>query len=45
MVQNNQDFTKVQIAIVIGPSGAGKSTALNALEDTGFSAVDIFHYL
>ena len=40
VVQNNQDIANVRIAIVLGPSGAGKSTALNALEDAGFSAVD-----
>ena len=34
------DAADVRIVIVIGPSGAGKSTALNALEDAGFSAVD-----
>ena len=36
----NKDAADVRIVIVIGPSGAGKSTALNALEDAGFSAVD-----
>ena len=36
----NDDVPKVRIVLVIGPSGAGKSTALNALEDAGFSAVD-----
>ena len=36
----NNDAADVRIVIVIGPSGAGKSTALNALEDAGFSAVD-----
>ncbi len=40
VVENNKDITNVRVAIVIGPSGAGKSTALNALEDAGFSAVD-----
>ena len=40
MVQSNEDIARVRIIIVIGPSGAGKSTALNALEDAGFSAVD-----
>ena len=40
LVQGNQDIARVRITIVIGPSGAGKSTALNALEDAGFSAVD-----
>ena len=35
-----RDVTNVRIILVIGPSGAGKSTALNALEDAGFSAVD-----
>ena len=36
----NHDIARVRIVLVIGPSGAGKSTALNALEDAGFSAVD-----
>ena len=36
----NKDAADVRIIVVIGPSGAGKSTALNALEDAGFSAVD-----
>ena len=36
----NKDAEDVRIVLVIGPSGAGKSTALNALEDAGFSAVD-----
>ena len=36
----NKDAAGVRIVLVIGPSGAGKSTALNALEDAGFSAVD-----
>ena len=36
----NKDAADVHIVLVIGPSGAGKSTALNALEDAGFSAVD-----
>ena len=36
----NKDAGDVRIVLVIGPSGAGKSTALNALEDAGFSAVD-----
>ncbi|MEP3345858.1 MAG: RNase adapter RapZ [Litoreibacter sp.] len=29
-----------QIVIVTGPSGAGRSTAINALEDSGFEAID-----
>ncbi|MEK9532174.1 MAG: RNase adapter RapZ, partial [Alphaproteobacteria bacterium] len=36
----NKDAAGARIVLVIGPSGAGKSTALNALEDAGFSAVD-----
>jgi UPF0042 nucleotide-binding protein len=36
----NKDAADARIVLVIGPSGAGKSTALNALEDAGFSAVD-----
>ena len=39
-VQEKRDITSVRIVLVVGPSGAGKSTALNALEDAGFSAVD-----
>ena len=37
-VNYKRDVTNVRIILVIGPSGAGKSTALNALEDAGFSA-------
>ncbi|MBT8455359.1 MAG: RNase adapter RapZ [Rhodobacteraceae bacterium] len=29
-----------RIALVTGPSGAGRSTAINALEDMGFEAID-----
>jgi UPF0042 nucleotide-binding protein len=29
-----------QIVIITGPSGAGRSTAINALEDLGFEAID-----
>lgn len=29
-----------QIVLVTGPSGAGRSTAINALEDLGFEAID-----
>ncbi len=29
-----------RVVIVTGPSGAGRSTALNALEDAGFEAID-----
>ncbi len=36
----NKDVAGARVVLVIGPSGAGKSTALNALEDAGFSAVD-----
>ena len=36
----DKDATNIRIVLIIGPSGAGKSTALNALEDAGFSAVD-----
>lgn len=31
---------KLQLAIVTGPSGAGRSTAINALEDLDFEAID-----
>jgi RNase adapter protein RapZ len=29
-----------RLVLVTGPSGAGRSTALNALEDIGFEAID-----
>ena len=29
-----------RVVLVTGPSGAGRSTAINALEDTGFEAID-----
>ena len=29
-----------RIVLVTGPSGAGRSTAINALEDIGFEAID-----
>ncbi|MEM0946722.1 MAG: RNase adapter RapZ [Pseudomonadota bacterium] len=32
--------TQSQLVLVTGPSGAGRSTALNALEDLGFEAID-----
>ena len=32
--------TRAQIVLVTGPSGAGRSTAINALEDLGFEAID-----
>ena len=38
-VQNTM-IAPVQLVIVIGQSGSGHSTALNILEDAGFSAVD-----
>lgn len=31
---------KIQLVLVTGPSGAGRSTAINALEDLGFEAID-----
>lgn len=31
---------KSQLVLVTGPSGAGRSTAINALEDMGFEAID-----
>lgn len=34
------DGTQHQIVLVTGPSGAGRSTAINALEDMGFEAID-----
>lgn len=32
--------TQQEVTIVTGPSGAGRSTAINALEDLGFEAID-----
>ncbi len=32
--------TRQRIVLVTGPSGAGRSTAINALEDLGFEAID-----
>ena len=39
-IETMQDSMEARVVLVIGPSGAGKSTALNTLEDAGFSAVD-----
>ena len=30
----------VHVVLVTGPSGAGRTTAINALEDAGFEAID-----
>ena len=35
-----QGDSQPQILLVTGPSGAGRSTAINALEDIGFEAID-----
>ena len=29
-----------RVVLITGPSGAGRSTAINALEDLGFEAID-----
>ena len=34
------DSTTERVVLVTGPSGAGRSTAINALEDLGFEAID-----
>lgn len=34
------DTTAARVVFVTGPSGAGRSTAINALEDLGFEAID-----
>jgi len=31
---------KQRLVLVTGPSGAGRSTAINALEDLGYEAID-----
>jgi len=33
-------FEKQRLILVTGPSGAGRSTAINALEDIGYEAID-----
>jgi len=38
--QGKADDTPVRVVFVTGPSGAGRSTAINALEDLGFEAID-----
>jgi len=40
MSKNSPRANPLQIVIVTGPSGAGRSTAINALEDLGFEAID-----
>ena len=35
-----KDQTTARVVFVTGPSGAGRSTAINALEDLGFEAID-----
>jgi len=40
MNQNHSHNTSHRIVLVTGPSGAGRSTAVNALEDIGFEAID-----
>jgi UPF0042 nucleotide-binding protein len=35
-----QDRAPARVVFVTGPSGAGRSTAINALEDLGFEAID-----
>ncbi len=38
--QETQDKAEHQLVLVTGPSGAGRSTAVNALEDLGYEAID-----
>lgn len=33
-------ISKTQVVLITGPSGAGRTTAINALEDAGFEAID-----
>ncbi len=40
MTSNSSPSNPHQIVIVTGPSGAGRGTAINALEDVGFEAID-----
>ncbi|MEM9427824.1 MAG: RNase adapter RapZ [Pseudomonadota bacterium] len=40
MTQGAATEPRQQITLVTGPSGAGRSTAINALEDLGFEAID-----
>lgn len=40
MTQGAATKPRQQITLVTGPSGAGRSTAINALEDLGFEAID-----
>ena len=35
-----QDEEAMRVVFVSGPSGAGRSTAIRALEDLGFEAID-----
>ncbi|GGG66722.1 hypothetical protein GCM10011415_11980 [Salipiger pallidus] len=37
---NDQRTGSQRVVLVTGPSGAGRSTAINALEDIGFEAID-----
>lgn len=39
-IEIDPSATIQDVAIVTGPSGAGRSTAINALEDLGFEAID-----
>lgn len=42
MQQHDSDLTRTEppVVLVTGPSGAGRSTAIRALEDMGFEAID-----
>ncbi|MDO6584492.1 RNase adapter RapZ [Salipiger sp. 1_MG-2023] len=39
-MQTDQQARTQRVVLVTGPSGAGRSTAINALEDFGFEAID-----
>ncbi|ETX30875.1 RNase adapter RapZ [Roseivivax isoporae] len=40
MSSDSQTLTATRVVLVTGPSGAGRSTAINALEDLGYEAID-----
>jgi len=40
MTQSQMSVDPVRVVLVTGPSGAGRSTAIDALEDLGYEAID-----